>query len=176
MLGLLGFSQVTKSSISGVVKANKGATIPGASVLVTHTPSGTKYTTITDFDGSYAVPSIRPGGPFTVKVSFMGYKDAEVTDINANLGANVSVNITLFDALSTLNEVVIVSKNSGSAFAKNRTGASQQFSNREINAVPTTGARTIASITKYNANAGSNGSFGGQDPRFNNFTIDGSDI
>ena len=174
MLGLLGFSQVTKSSISGVVKANKGATIPGASVLVTHIPSGTKYTTITDFDGSYAIPSIRPGGPFTVKVSFMGYKDAEVTDINANLGTNVTVNVTLFDALSTLNEVVIVSKNSGSAFAKNRTGASQQFSNREINAVPTTGARTIASITKYNANAGSNGSFGGQDPRFNNFTIDGS--
>ena len=174
MLGLLGFSQVTKSSISGVVKANKGATIPGASVLVTHTPSGTKYTTITDFDGSYAVPSIRPGGPFTVKVSFMGYKDAEVTDINANLGANVSVNVTLFDALSTLNEVVIVSKNSGSAFAKNRTGASQQFSNREINAVPIIGSRSINSITKYNANAGANGSFGGQDSRFNNFTIDGS--
>ncbi len=169
-----GFSQVTKSAISGIVKTEKGETIQGASVLVIHTPTGTKYATTSDFDGSYSVPAIRPGGPYTVKVTFMGYKSSEVTEINANLGSNVTVNIVLAAESSTLKEVVIVSKTGSSAFAKNRTGASQQFSNREINAVPTTGARTIASITKYNANAGSNGSFGGQDPRFNNFTIDGS--
>ena len=174
LFGFLGFSQVTKSSISGVVKSEKGATIPGASVLVVHTPTGTKYSTSADFDGSFSVPSIRPGGPYTVKVTFMGYKAAEVNEINANLGSNVTVNVVLVDELSTLKEVIVKGKSGGSAFSKNRTGASQQFSTREITAVPTTGARTISSITKYNANAGSNGSFGGQDPRFNNFTIDGS--
>ncbi len=174
LFGFLGFSQVTKSSISGIVKSEKGATIPGASVLVVHTPTGTKYSTSCDFDGSYAVPAIRPGGPYTVKVTFMGYKTAEVNEINANLGSNVTVNVVLVDELSTLKEVVVKGKSGGSTFSKNRTGASQQFSTREINAVPVVGARSITAITKYNANAGANGTFGGQDSRSNNFTIDGS--
>ncbi len=174
LFSFLGFSQVTKSSISGVVKSEKGSTIPGASVLVVHTPTGTKYSTSTDFDGSFAVPAIRPGGPYTVKVTFMGYKPAEINEINANLGSNSTVNITLVDELSTLKEVVVKGKSGGSAFSKNRTGASQQFSTREINAVPTIGSRSINTITKYNANAGAGGSFGGQDTRLNNFTIDGS--
>jgi Carboxypeptidase regulatory-like domain len=174
LFSFLGFSQVTKSSISGVVKSEKGTTIPGASVLVVHTPTGTKYSTSSDFDGSYSIPAIRPGGPYTVKITFMGYKPAEVNDVNANLGSNVTVNVVLIDALSTLKEVVIKGKSGGSAFSKNRTGASQQFSTREINAVPVVGARSITAITKYNANAGANGTFGGQDSRSNNFTIDGS--
>jgi Carboxypeptidase regulatory-like domain len=174
LFSFLGFSQVTKSSISGVVKSEKGATIPGASVLVVHTPTGTKYSTSSDFDGSYAVPAIRPGGPYTVKVTFMGYKSAEVNEVNANLGSNVTVNVVMVDELSTLKEVVVKGKSGGSAFSKNRTGASQQFSTREINAVPVIGSRSVSSITKYNANAGKDGTFGGQDARLNSFTIDGS--
>ena len=148
--------------------------MPGANVLVVHTPTGTKYATTSDFDGSYSIPACKPGGPYTIKVTFMSYKAAEVNEIYANLGANSTVNVVLVSELSTLAEVVIKAKPGGSAFSKNRTGASQQFSNREINAVPIVGSRSITSITKYNANAGANGTFGGQDSRSNNFTIDGS--
>ena len=174
LFSFLGFSQVTKSSISGVIKSEKGTTVPGANVLVVHTPTGTKYATTSDFDGSYSIPACKPGGPYTIKVTFMSYKAAEVSEIYANLGANSTVNVVLVSELSTLAEVVIKAKPGGSAFSKNRTGASQQFSNREINSVPIIGSRSITSITKYNANAGANGSFGGQDSRYNNFTIDGS--
>jgi hypothetical protein len=170
----VGFSQVTKSSISGTVKSNKGEMLPGVKVEVIHTPSGSKYFANTDFTGSYAIPSIRPGGPYTVKASFLGYKTAELTDINAPLGNNVTVNLLLLDELTALEEVKVVITRPNSNFSKGRTGASQQFSTREINAVPITGARSINAITKYNANAGSGGSFGGQDARLNNFTIDGS--
>ena len=170
----MGFSQVTKSSISGTVKSNKGEVLPGATVEVVHTPTGTKYFDNTDFTGGYAIPAIRPGGPYTVKVSFIGFKTAEVTDINASLGTNANVNVTLQDEMQTLEEVVVAVRRPNSAFSKGRTGASQQFSTREINAIPITGARSINNITKYNANAGANGSFGGQDSRLNNFTIDGS--
>lgn len=148
--------------------------MPGATVEVVHQPTGTKYFDNTDFTGSYAIPAIRPGGPYLVKVSFMGFKTSEVTDVNASLGNNVNVNVVLQDEMQTLEEVVVAVRRPNTAFSKGRTGASQQFSTREINAVPTVGARSINSITKYNANAGANGSFGGQDSRLNNFTIDGS--
>lgn len=170
----MGISQVTKSSISGTVKSNKGEQLPGATVEVVHVPTGTKYFDNTDFTGGYAIPAIRPGGPYTVKVSFIGFKNAEVTEINAPLGNNVNVDVTLQDEMQTLDEVVVAVKRPNSAFSKGKTGASQQFSTREINSIPITGSRSINNITKYNANAGSNGSFGGQDSRLNNFTIDGS--
>lgn len=173
-LSSLGFSQVTKSSISGTVKSSKGETLPGATVEVVHEPTGTKYFANTDYAGGYAIPSIKPGGPYVVKVTYMGYKPAEISEINAGLGSNVNVNIVLQDELNALQEVAIVVTKTNNAFSKGRTGASQQFSTREINAVPVIGARSTNSITKYNANSGANGSFGGQDARLNNFAIDGS--
>ena len=172
-LSILGYSQVTKSSISGVVKSNVGETLPGATVQVVHVPTGTKYFANSDAKGRYGIPAIAPGGPYTVTVKYVGYKTFEETEIDAPLGNNVTVNIVLNEEISSLKEVVVKSKSS-SLFSKGKTGASQQFSTREINAIPTIGSRSINSITKYNANAGSGGSFGGQDSRLNNFTIDGS--
>ena len=156
--------------MSGTVKSKAGETLPGASVEVIHTPTGTKYFSTTGANGGYAVQGIRPGGPYTVKVTYVGYKTTEITDISAPLGSNLNVNVLVEEESNLLNEVVVSTKSKGN-FNKGRTGASQQFSNREITAVPVTGARSINSITKYNANAGSNGTFGGQDSRLNNFII-----
>jgi Carboxypeptidase regulatory-like domain len=173
-LSAIGYSQVTNSSISGNVKSSNGNSIAGASVAVIHVPTGSKYFANTDFDGSFSVPSVKPGGPYTVKVTFVGYKPSIVEDLNTSLGNTTSVKIILQEETNTLKEVVVVTKTKSGIISKSRTGASQQFSTREINSIPVIGSRNINAITKYNANAGSNGSFGGQDSRLNNFTIDGS--
>lgn len=172
-LSAIGYSQVTSSAISGTVKTNGGEKLQGATVEVIHKPTGTKYFSTTASDGGYAVQGIRPGGPYTVKVTYVGFKTTEITEINAPLGSNLNVNIVVDEESNALNEVVVTTKSKGT-FNKGRTGASQQFSNRELAAIPVLGARSINSVTKYNANAGANGSFGGQDSRLNNFTIDGS--
>lgn len=173
LLSALGHAQVTSSAMSGTVRSNKGEALPGATVEIVHKPTGTKYFSTTDFDGGYAVQGLRPGGPYTVKVTYIGFKTTEITDINVGLGNNLTVNVKIDDEQNALQEVVVSTKSKGN-FNKGRTGASQQFSNREIAAVPVLGARSINSVTKYNANAGANGTFGGQDSRLNNFTIDGS--
>ena len=171
---IVGHSQVTNSSMNGTVKSLSGEKLPGATVEAIHTPTGSKYFATTDAQGAYAIPSLRPGGPYTVKVSFIGYKTAEISEINAPLGNNITINVEVENEVNALEEVVIKKSDSNSTFSKGRTGASTQFSNRQITAVPILGSRSINSVTKYSPYAGANGSFGGQDSRANNFTIDGS--
>lgn len=167
-----GFAQVTTSSVSGNVKDNKGVNIYGATIEAVHRPSGTKYFATTNAVGNYGINSVRPGGPYTIKVSFVSFKSVVIDDQYAALGNGINFDVVLEDEASVLKEVVVTSSRSG-LISKNRTGASQQFSKREINAVPIIGSRTINDITKYNAN-GNGRSFGSQDSRLNNFTIDGS--
>lgn len=166
------FGQITTSSLSGVVKNEKGETLIGATVNAVHQPTGTKYGASTNSQGSYMIPGIRVGGPYLIKVSYVGYKSKEISDINTSLGLTTNVSTILVDDATSLTEVVVVAVNDNT-FSKEKTGASQQFSRRELQSIPTTGARTIESITKYNA-FGDGRSFGAQDSRLNNFTIDGS--
>jgi hypothetical protein len=171
-LSFFGFSQITTSSISGVVKNEKNETLQGASIHATHIPTGTEYRTVTNKNGVYALPAVRPGGPYTIHASYAGHSKGEVTDINTELGITSNVNFELNSTAKQMDEVKIIgSKNN--IFSKERTGAAQQFGRRELQTIPITGARTIDGITKYNP-FGNGTSFGAQDSRLNNFTIDGS--
>jgi len=171
-IAMTSFAQITSSAISGVVKDEKGETLIGANVHAVHQPTGTEYNTITNLSGVYTIPSVRVGGPYTIHVSYIGYKTSEVSGVMTTLGVTSNVNVTLREESTQLSEVTIVG-NKDKTFSKDRTGTAQQFSRNEIISIPITGARTINSVTKYNP-FGDGASFGGQDSRLNNFTIDGS--
>jgi len=166
------FGQITTAAISGVVKNDKNEVLVGATIHATHLPTGTQYTAATNKQGMYVLPAVRVGGPYTIHASFVGYKMGEVTEVNTQLGLTSNVDFLLVDEVKALKEVVVGS-NRNSIFSKERTGAAQQFTRRELTSIPITGARTIDGITKYNP-FGNGNSFGAQDSRMNNFTIDGS--
>lgn len=166
------FGQITTSTLSGVVKNEKGETLVGATVHAVHQPTGSEYKTSSNKSGVYTIPAVRVGGPYVIHVSFVGYKTKEVTDINTALGLTSNVDVVLIEESKSLKEVV-VSSTKNNLFSKDKTGASQQFTRRELVSIPITGARTINSITKYTP-FGDGASFGAQDSRLNNFTIDGS--
>ena len=172
MMFFIGFGQVTSSTISGFVKNLNNEPLVGATVEATHQPTGTKYKTSTNKTGFYVLPNIRVGGPYVVTASYVGYNTKKESDVNTELGNTSDVSVRLSESVNTLKDVVITSTKNNT-FSKDRTGATQQFGRRELTTIPITGARTIDGITKYNP-FGNGNSFGAQDSRLNNFTIDGS--
>jgi len=172
MVALTSFGQITTSTLSGVVKNSKGEILVGATVHAVHQPTGSEYKSQTNKLGVYAIPAVRPGGPYLVHVSYVGFKMKEVSDVNTSLGLTTNVDVVLEEESLTLKEVT-VSAGRNNTFSKDRTGASQVFGRRELQSIPITGARTINGITKYNP-LGDGSSFGAVDSRLNNFTIDGS--
>jgi hypothetical protein len=165
------FAQVTTSAIAGKVTDSKGDPLPGATIQAIHTPSGSTYGASSSTNGRYVIAGLRVGGPYTAKISFVGYKEQVINDIYLSLGVTADLNVKLADETTQLDELV-VSASKNDIFSADRAGAAASFNKQTLNSIPTIG-RTVNDIVKYNAY--SNGSsFAGQDSRFNSFTIDGA--
>ena len=85
-----------EKTISGTVLDNTGLPLPGATVLVKGTSSGTS----TDFDGKY---SIKASQGATLVFSFVGYISSEVAVTASN-----TINVTMQEDATSLDEVVVV--------------------------------------------------------------------
>jgi hypothetical protein len=161
---------VTTASINGTVTDAKGA-IPGATVTITHVPTGTVYATVTRADGRYNIPNLRVGGPYTFKVSFIGYTNYVQEGINLSIGQDQRIAAVLKDNTTALGEVKVVGT-SGKVINSSRTGARETISRQQIENLPTI-ARSLSDFTKLTPSA--NGlSFGGRSSAFNNVTVDGA--
>ena len=160
-------AQVTTSSASGTVKGLNNEPMIGATVVLTHTPTGTKYATITKTGGGFSLQNLNPGGPYTLDVSSIGYKDFKLTDINIPLGDVYQTDVMLTSNAQQLSEVVV------SAISRNqRIGAATNISRTQIINVHNIN-RSLMDVTKLTPQA-NGGSFLGMSNRFNNITVDGS--
>ena len=78
-------AQITTSSVSGKITAN-GEDVIGATIKAVHQPSGTVYRAVTNIDGRYSIQGMRPGGPYVLEVTYVGYKNKQVKGISLSLG------------------------------------------------------------------------------------------
>ncbi|SEB12580.1 TonB-dependent receptor [Pedobacter hartonius] len=166
--GLSVNAQVTTSSVSGKVKDAKGMTVPGASVLVVHLPTGTKYGAVTGTDGYFRLNNLNPGGPYRVTVTYIGYNKQEKEVGNLGLGVDQRVDFTLLDEGQQLTEVTVKGKRGAL-----KTGAGTQIGEEQIRNMPTT-SRSLTDITRVTPQVSKDNSFMGTNFRYNNVTIDGA--
>ncbi|MCX6142234.1 MAG: carboxypeptidase-like regulatory domain-containing protein, partial [Ignavibacteriales bacterium] len=82
----------TTSAINGKIMSTNGEAIIGANVIAVHNPSGTTYGTASRIDGGFNLLGLRPGGPYTVTVSFVGSRQDKRDDITLRLGQNLEMN------------------------------------------------------------------------------------
>ena len=168
------FSQVTTSSLTGVVSGSDGETLPGATVVAVHTETAAQYAVVTDINGRYIIQGMKPGGPYEVTVQFVGMTPYKKGGIYLSLGETFKLNADLTDEAKELKEIVIVSKNK---FDASKTGASSRVKAEDIENMPSM-SHSIADAARLNPliSTSNNGamSFAGVNNRYNSFQVDGA--
>ncbi|MCF6402441.1 carboxypeptidase regulatory-like domain-containing protein [Chitinophaga filiformis] len=176
-LPMLLLAQETTSEIHGQVKDGQTG-VPGAVIIALHNPTGTKYMTTTRKDGRYNVPNVRVGGPYTISVSYIGYKDQKIENVTLSLGQEYTGDFNIVPDTKQLNEVVIKSGKQDKTFNNNRTGAQEIISRDQLEKLPTIN-RSAQDFTRLEPTASSpigGQSFGGRSNQYNNFTVDGANF
>ena len=165
-------AQLTTSSMAGKVVAN-GEELIGAVVEAVHTPSGTRYTTVSNEKGMFAINGMRVGGPYEVAVKYIGYETKTFTGITLELGETYNLNASMSEDAVQLADVVVTAQ--ATKFTTEKTGASTNITNRQITAMPSV-SRSITDYTRLSPYGGNGMTFGGADGRTANFTVDGANF
>ena len=167
-------AQVTTSNVTGTVKDPDGKGLVGATITAIHVPTGTKYVTVSRAGGIYNMANVRAGGPYTVTVSFVGYKTETYDEVYMKLAETTILNSPLTKTNSILTAVVITAAGKNNLINPNRTGAVTNIGVREITRMPSI-SRSLNDIARLTPQ--SNGSsVGGGNFRQNYITVDGSDF
>jgi hypothetical protein len=172
-LAIASFAQETTSDIIGVVTDN-GNAIGGATITALHVPTGTKYVTTSRKDGRYNLPNLKIGGPYTITVSFVGFKAEPQENVSLLLGQEYKADFALVADSKSLTEVVVSAVSQNKIFNNSRTGSQEIISRSQIERLPTIN-RSLQDFTKLTPSA--NGlSFGGRNGAYNNITVDGANF
>jgi hypothetical protein len=175
MFSVTGFAQLTTSEIRGKV-ASASESLPGATVIMLHQPTGAVFATTTNEVGSYVLSNLKPGGPYTLKVSYVGFQDFVKNEIFLSLGQSLQMGVLLSESTTDLGEVQVVAYNSG-VFDGNTTGSKTTVNGERIENLPTIG-RGISDFARLTPQAKINSDGGleisGQNSKYNSFTIDGA--
>src|SRR5450432_3755158 len=158
-------AQETTATLSGVISDAKGFPVTGASIVLKHIPTGYTSGTQSNSKGIFSIPNLKPGGPYTVTVSFTGMATQTLENVNLNLGGNPDGNVILLTDDKSLKEVVVTGNKRGA-------GSGLTVGKVQMNTLPSIG-RSLSDFTRVTPQSNNN-SFAGTNFRYNNITLDGA--
>ena len=164
------FSQITSSEIKGNVLDINNNIIPGAHITVLHAPTGRKQQAITNNQGHFFIPQLKPGGPYSISIQFIGFAEHKTNNFYLKLGETMVFDAVLEEEVTKLNGVDII-VNSNDLFSTKRKGTETNIGAQEIAKLPTIN-RSLQDMTRNSPQASGN-SYVGSNYRYNNLSIDG---
>ncbi len=168
-------TDVTTSRISGVVKDQSDAGLPGVTVEAKNQETGFVATAVTGDDGSYRIINL-PTGKYTVTASLSGFNTVTRPNLELKLGQAPTVNFTL--QLSGVTETITVTSAAPLVEVTNTT-ASTTIETEEIKDLPLNGRNFVDLVyltaeTRRERERG-NIAISGQRGINTNVTVDGVD-
>ena len=88
------FAQLDTGTISGRITDSSGAVVANAQVKVVNTATNFENDTISNAEGYYRVPSLRPGA-YRVTVSVSGFKQHVREGLDLGVGENLDIDVAL---------------------------------------------------------------------------------
>ena len=178
-LALPAFAQETTSAIRGTVVGASGAGVVGASVSITHEPSGSISTQTTNSNGIFLARNLRVGGPYSITVAGAG-GNAKIDNIFLELSDTKKVSLVL-TRVEEVDELVVVGQainTKGLITGPRSTLSSDQIAdiasvNRDLkDAVATQPFVNVYSIS-FNGDDTESISIAGTNARYSSFQVDG---
>lgn len=162
-------AQTTQASISGVISDNQKQPLPGATVQVRNESTGFTTGTITNAQGDYSFKEVPLGGPYTIRVTFVGFGEQKRTGYFVNQGDAVRVNLAMQEDGQSLEVVQVVA--SGLKNKTDNLGAATAVTAKSIASLPVNGRNFTTLVDLSPLSRG--GSISGQLGSSTNYTIDG---
>src|SRR5690348_16645259 len=93
LMSSVGWAQAT-AQISGTVRDQTGAVLPGVEITATQTETGIPRTTLTNETGSYVLPNLVTG-PYRLEAALPGFRSYVQNGIVLQVNSNPVINPTL---------------------------------------------------------------------------------
>jgi Carboxypeptidase regulatory-like domain len=135
LMSLPALAQSTAGRVLGTIADQSGASVAGATVVVTDTQRGTSRTLKSDASGDYVAADLIPG-TYKIRVEAKGFKSVERTSVTIEVATDVRVDFSLQPG--NVSEIVTVTEE---VPLLNTTSATLggTLSNKEINDLPLNG-------------------------------------
>lgn len=178
-LASISWAQQGTTELRGVLRDAQGGVLPGVTVVVRNQDTGMFRETVSNADGTYFISGLVPG-TYEITAELQGFKGFRQRDVRLEIGRTATVDITL--EVGGINEVITVTG----------TSSSLDLTSKEVGGMVT--ERELVGLPSVNRNfvgvigilpgvipSISTESFGsdsitvnGQDPRNNNYMLDGA--
>jgi len=164
------YAQTTQAGFSGKITDENNKGVHGASVEVRNESTGFTTKTSTNANGDFNFKELPLGGPYIIKVTFIGYGEQIRSGFTLNQGDMIRLNIPIQNASNVLETVELT----GISTLKNKIenlGAATAVTARDIAKLPVNGRNFTSLMDLSPLSKGDN--IGGQLGSSTNFTIDG---